>query len=157
VYWSVGLAPEAGRCGRLQATRGQSCCCFWSPTHAKDIACAKRYRTALLLAGVAVMQRPHICGKCLADQQFQVPRDCRFFIFVAILLIMHQLGVAMFRTFGALCRSDTVANTFGESSYYHHTLAARGVLVLWRLADAMRRHGCAGAHPSAAPRRRCAC
>lgn len=38
----------------------------------------------------------------------------RFFIFVVILVVMHQLGVAMFRAFGALCRSETVANTFGS-------------------------------------------
>lgn len=90
-----------------------------------------------------------------------MPRDCRFFIFVAILLIMHQLGVGMFRTFGALCRSDTVANTFGESSSYH-TLAARGVVVLRSLADAMRRYAVPAAtlqqpHVGAAPAEVCNC
>mmetsp|Transcript_9242 Transcript_9242/g.27733 ORF Transcript_9242/g.27733 Transcript_9242/m.27733 type:complete len:1604 (+) Transcript_9242:484-5295(+) len=56
------------------------------------------------------------------------PEASRFFIFVVILVVMHQLGVAMFRAFGALCRSETVANTFG--SFFFLTIMILGGFVL---------------------------
>ena len=48
----------------------------------------------------------------------------RFFIFFVISVVMHQMGVALFRAFGASCRSITVANTFG--SFFFLTIMILG-------------------------------
>ena len=39
---------------------------------------------------------------------------CRFFIYILILLALHQMGVALFRLVGVLARTMTIANTAGS-------------------------------------------
>ncbi len=57
-----------------------------------------------------------------------LPAARRFFIYMVVLVIMHQLGVAMFRAFGAGCRSETAANTFG--SFFFLSIMVLGGFVL---------------------------
>lgn len=56
----------------------------------------------------------------------------RFFIFVVILLIMHQMGVAMFRAFGSAFRSITTSNTFG-SFFFLSMMILGGVVAIFRI------------------------
>eukprot|EP00850_Spirogloea_muscicola_P010335 SM000060S19667 [mRNA] locus=s60:404941:415471:- [translate_table: standard] len=42
------------------------------------------------------------------------PEASRFFTFWLILFVIHQMAIALFRLISAICRSMTVANTFGS-------------------------------------------
>eukprot|EP00891_Asterochloris_glomerata_P005114 jgi/Astpho2/5114/Aster-06326 len=42
------------------------------------------------------------------------PEASRFFTFVLLLALVHSMGIAMFRTIGALARNETVASTGGS-------------------------------------------
>jgi hypothetical protein len=49
----------------------------------------------------------------LAHSFWHVPA-CRFFIYILILLALHQMGVGLFRLVGVLARTMTIANTAGS-------------------------------------------
>lgn len=39
---------------------------------------------------------------------------CRFFIYIAYLILLHQMGIALFRLMGALGRDVSITNVYGS-------------------------------------------
>lgn len=40
--------------------------------------------------------------------------SCRFFIYIGYLILLHQMGIALFRLMGALGRDVSVTNVYGS-------------------------------------------
>jgi hypothetical protein len=58
-----------------------------------------------------------VCQICCSLKNYSYALEsscCRFFRYILLLFLMHQLAIALFRTIGALGRSMVIANTFGS-------------------------------------------
>jgi hypothetical protein len=58
-----------------------------------------------------------VCQICCSLKNYSYTLEsfcCRFFRYILLLFLMHQLAIALFRTIGALGRSMVIANTFGS-------------------------------------------
>ena len=133
VYWVAGLAPEAGR--HVLASRGlHAHHCFWPDEPLGPAARICLWDPHLVSKQALAVPEPEIHYRTASSQiarrvhlvpsPSQPPTEAllklaltlvpcalrRFFTFLLLMFLIHQMAVALFRSIGAIARNMVLAN-----------------------------------------------